>query len=143
MSHHHQSAWGGDWGYNQGATFNIVVDDNNKLVIDKPSFDITLNGTDFAAGSIMTFIEVKNLYSYFPQVKATLDALYLDGKLVSGYDASKVVNANDGAPYRLELEPVWCDFDQRLCLRYSRQRCDCRTRFQPVDAHPVYLQEPF
>lgn len=96
-------AWGGDWGYNQGATFNIVVDDNNKLVIDKPSFDITLNGTDFAAGSIMTFIEVKELYSYFPQVKATLDALYLDGKLVSGYDASKVVNTNDGAPYRLEL----------------------------------------
>lgn len=96
-------SWGGDWAYNQGASFNIVVDENSKLAIDNPSFDITLNGTDFADGSIMTFIQVDNLFSYFPQTKATFDALHLDGKLVSGYDASKIVNTNDGGAYRLEL----------------------------------------
>lgn len=96
-------SWGGDWNYNQGASFNIVVNEDSKLAIDKPSFDITLNGTDFAGGSIMTFIQVNDLFSYFPQTAASLDALYLDGKQVSGYDASKIVNTSDGGAYRLEL----------------------------------------
>lgn len=95
--------WIGDWNYTQGDTFKIIVDENAKLAIENPEFDITLNGTDFAAGSIMTFAQVNDLHKYFPQTHATLDNLYLDGKLVSGYDASKVIDASDGDSYRLEL----------------------------------------
>lgn len=94
--------WGGDWAYTQGASFNIVVDDNNKLAFDSPAFDITLNGTDFAAGSIMTFAQVDNLFNYFPQTHATLDALYLDGNSVA-FDAAMVPDTSDGGAYRLEL----------------------------------------
>lgn len=95
--------WGGDWSYNQGASFNVVVDGNSKLAIDNPSFDITLTSGDFAAGSIMTFAQVDKFQTYFPGTHATLDALYLDGNLVSGYDDSKIVDSSDGGNYRLEL----------------------------------------
>ncbi|MDE5919632.1 MAG: hypothetical protein K2H05_09010 [Duncaniella sp.] len=97
--------WAGDWNYNQGASFNVVVDGNNKLVFENPSFDITLNanGIDFTEGTIMTFVQVDNFYTYFPQTHAVLDALYKDGVKVTGYDASKVLDTNDGTPYRLEL----------------------------------------
>ena len=83
--------WGGDWSYTQGESFNIVVNENSKLAIEHPSFDITLENpaVDYSAGSIMTFAQVDNLYKYFPQTHATLDALYLDGNLVTGYDASR------------------------------------------------------
>lgn len=97
--------WGGDWSYTQGESFNIVVNENSKLAIEHPSFDITLENpaVDYSAGSIMTFAQVDNLYKYFPQTHATLDALYLDGNLVTGYDASKIIDAQDGDSYRLEL----------------------------------------
>ena len=98
-------SWAGDWAYTQGASFGIVVDENSKLAFDNPAFDITLTnsaGLDYNAGSIMTFAQVDNLYNYFPQTHSTLDALYLDGTSVS-FDSSKVIDAMDGAAYRLEL----------------------------------------
>lgn len=98
-------SWAGDWAYTQGASFGIVVDENSKLAFDNPAFDITLTNTaglDYNAGSIMTFAQVDNLYNYFPQTHSTLDALYLDGTSVS-FDSSKVIDAMDGAAYRLEL----------------------------------------
>ncbi len=95
--------WGGDWNYTQGAKFNIVVDENSKLTFDNPAFDITLTGDIYAAGSIMTFAQVDELHNYFPGVHSTLDALYLDGKEVTGWDPAKVLDAVDGTAYRLEL----------------------------------------
>lgn len=51
----------------------------------------------------MTFTQVNDLHKYFPQTHSVLDALYLDGNLVQGYDASKIVDTSDGDAYRLEL----------------------------------------
>ena len=98
-------SWGGPWDFNQGASFKVYVDDNKKLAIDNPSFDITYTSADHAAGSIMTFIETKDLFTAFPGVTATLDALVLDGK-ETAFDATKIVNTSaDGAGvhHRLEL----------------------------------------
>lgn len=107
--------WGGDWNYTQGASFNVVVDENKKLAIDNPKFDITLNGDIYAKGSIMTFAQVNDLHKYFPGTHATLDALYLDGNLVSGYDASKVLDTADGDAYRLELWNMYGSTSSKGC----------------------------
>lgn len=50
----------------------------------------------------MTFIEVADLYGFFPGTHAVLDNLYLDGSEVT-FDATKVLDANDSSKYRLEL----------------------------------------
>lgn len=50
----------------------------------------------------MTFIEVADLYGFFPDTHATLDNLYLDNTEVT-FDASKVLDANETPKYRLEL----------------------------------------
>lgn len=97
--------WAGTWGYNQGATFKVLVDENNKLAIDNPSFDITYNSADHAAGSIMTFIETQDFYTAFPSVNASLDAMILDGK-ETAFDATKILNTSadgSGIHHRLEL----------------------------------------
>lgn len=95
--------WGGDWTGPNDGSFTAVVDDNCKLSASKKDFDITLNGTDFAAGSIMTFINTEDLMNVFPGTHMTLTALELDGKAVTGWDPAKVANSNDGAKHRLEL----------------------------------------
>lgn len=96
-------SWGGPWDYNQGANFSIIVDENNKLDFSQKEFDITYESADHSAGSIMTFIEVADLYGAFPATHATLDALYLDGTEVTGWDKSMVVDSNENPKYRLEL----------------------------------------
>lgn len=103
--------WGGDWNYTQGAKFNIVVDENSKLAIDNPAFDITLTGDIYAAGSIMTFAQVDELHNYFPGVHSTLDALILDGKELTGWDSAKVLDVADNGAYRLEL---WNMYDPTM-----------------------------
>lgn len=99
-------SWGGTWGYNQGASMSISVDPATaKFVMNNPSFDITYESADHAAGSIMTFIQTDNLYLAFPGVMAKLDAVLLDGTEVI-FDSTKIVNTNaDGAGvhHRLEL----------------------------------------
>jgi hypothetical protein len=50
----------------------------------------------------MTFIEIADIYGYFPTMHSTLNSLKLDGNSVS-FDASKVVDTSEGAKYRLEL----------------------------------------
>jgi len=95
--------WGGSWDYNQGASFNIIADADAHLTIDNPTFDITYESDIHAAGSIMTFLQVSGFMQYFPGTRSKLDGLWLDGTEVTGWDASKVVNTNDGNDYRLEL----------------------------------------
>lgn len=94
-------SWGGTWGYNAGATFEVKYD-NFQYSIVNPSLDIKYESTDHAAGSIMTFLEVADIYGFFPGMHATLDNLYLDGSEVT-FDAAKVLDSNEDSKYRLEL----------------------------------------
>ena len=93
--------WGSAWGYNAGATFEVKYE-NFQYSLVASQFDIKYESADYAAGSIMTFVEVADIYKYFPGLHATLDNLYLDGKEVT-FDASKVLDANESPKYRLEL----------------------------------------
>lgn len=95
-------SWGGTWGYNEGATMEVVKSDKGEYSIKNNQFDITYNSADHADGSIMTFVEIADLYGFFKGTHSTLDELYLDGKAVS-YDKSKVVDSNENPKYRLEL----------------------------------------
>ena len=97
-------SWGGTWGFNQDATFQVVVNSSTgKLEVTNPTFDITYQSADHAAGSIMTFVQIDNIRRLFPDMHCTLDELKLDGTTVTGYDASKVLDSNEGDAYRLEL----------------------------------------
>ena len=91
----------GTWGYNAGGTLEVKYE-NFQYSLVAPQFDIKYEGTGCAAGSIMTFIEVADLYGFFPGTHAVLDNLYLDGSEVT-FDATKVLDANDSSKYRLEL----------------------------------------
>lgn len=98
--------WGDNqvWSYNQGATFEVKYE-NFQYSIVGGQFDIKYQleeGKDFSNGTMMTFIEVVDLYGFFPNTHATLDNLYLDGSEIT-FDATKVLDANEGPKYRLEL----------------------------------------
>ena len=94
-------SWGGTWGYNEGAAME-VVNEGGKYAIKNNQFDITYKSGEHADGSIMTFVEIADLYGFFPGTHSTLDELLLDGKAVS-FDQSKVIDANESPKYRLEL----------------------------------------
>lgn len=97
--------WQGTWGYNEGASFKVVADASGKLVASPStlSFNYAPVDVDHSAGSIMTFIEVKNFMHLFPGAHSVLNELKLDGKAVTGWDASRIYDTNDGDGYRLEL----------------------------------------
>lgn len=90
------------WGYNDGSTLKVVKSDKGQYSIENNQFDMTYEGSGFEGGTIMTFVEIADLYGSFPGTHSTLDEFYLDGKAVS-YDKSKVVDANENPKYRLEL----------------------------------------
>lgn len=94
-------SWGGTWGYNAGATFEVKYDDFQYSIVN-PSLDIKYESTEHGAGAIMTFLEVADIYGLFPGMHATLDNLYLDGSEVT-FDAAKVLDSNEDSKYRLEL----------------------------------------
>lgn len=95
-----------DWnGVNQGATFDVTLNtETAKYEVTKSKFDITYQdaANDYSAGSIMTFVQIADIYGFFPGMHCTLDALKLDGRSVS-FDKSKVVDNNESPKYRLEL----------------------------------------
>ena len=99
------SWWGSTWGTTQGASFDVKFEDN-KYTVSQNVFDITYNASDapsnYNEGSIMTFVQIDNVYGYFPQLNATLNNIWLDGNEVS-FDDSKVLNSNENPAYRLEL----------------------------------------
>lgn len=90
------------FGYNDGSTFKVVKSDKGQYSLENNQFDMTYEGSGFEGGTIMTFVEIADLYGFFPGTHSTLDEFYLDGKAVS-YDKSKVVDANENPKYRLEL----------------------------------------
>lgn len=89
-------------GYNDGSTLKVVKSDKGQYSLENNQFDMTYEGSGFEGGTIMTFVEIADLYGFFPGTHSTLDEFYLDGKAVS-YDKSKVVDANENPKYRLEL----------------------------------------
>ena len=94
--------WGGTWGTPASQSLGIKLVDN-QYVISNKSFDIKYSDTTQSGGSRMTFIEVADLYGLFPGTHATLDNIYLDGKELTGWDKTKVIDANESPKYRLEL----------------------------------------
>ena len=96
--------WPSTWGFNQGATFDVTLNaETAKYEISQNHFDIKYETADaYSAGSIMTFVQIDNLFGFFPGTQAVLNSCKLDDKAVS-YDASKIVNTSEGAAYRLEL----------------------------------------
>ena len=90
------------FGYNDGSTLKVVKSDKGQYSLENNQFDMTYEGSGFEGGTIMTFVEIADLYGFFPGTHSTLDEFYLDGKAVS-YDKSKVVDANENPNYRLEL----------------------------------------
>lgn len=90
------------FGYNDGSTLKVVKSDKGQYSLENYQFDMTYEGSGFEGGTIMTFVEIADLYGFFPGTHSTLDEFYLDGKAVS-YDKSKVVDANENPKYRLEL----------------------------------------
>lgn len=90
------------WGYNDGSTLKVVKSDKGQYSLENNQFDMTYEGSGFEGGTIMTFIELADLYGFFPGTHSTLDEFYLDGKAVS-YDKSKVIDSNENPKYRLEL----------------------------------------
>lgn len=94
-------SWVSAWGVNQGATLEVKYE-NFQYTLASSQFDIKYEATDYATGSIMTYIEVPGLYGFFPGTHATLTNLYLDGSKIA-FDATKVLDANESPKYRLEL----------------------------------------
>lgn len=90
------------FGYNDGSTLKVVKSDKGQYSLENNQFDMTYEGSGFEGGTIMTFVEIADLYGFFPGTHSTLDEFYLDGQAVS-YDKSKVVDANENPKYRLEL----------------------------------------
>ncbi len=90
------------WGYNDGSTLKVVKSDKGQYSLENNQIDMTYEGSGFEGGTIMTFVEIADLYGFFPGTHSTLDEFYLDGKAVS-YDKSKVIDSNENPKYRLEL----------------------------------------
>ena len=95
-------SWVGTWGYNEGQTLEVVNEGGKYSIKGNNQFDITYKSDAHKDGSLMTFLEIADLYGFFPGTHATLDEFYLDGKAVS-YDKSKVIDSNENPKYRLEL----------------------------------------
>ena len=95
-------SWVGTLGYNEGQTLEVVNEGGKYSIKGNNQFDITYKSDAHKDGSLMTFLEIADLYGFFPGTHATLDEFYLDGKAVS-YDKAKVIDSNENPKYRLEL----------------------------------------
>ena len=98
-------SWGGTWGTPASSSFDVVLNtETAKYEVSKNDFSIhyDANGTDHSAGCIMTFIQIDNLYGFFPTMHSVLTGLKLDGTAKS-FDATKVPDSNENPAYRLEL----------------------------------------
>jgi len=108
-------SWGGPWDYNSGEAFEIKLNgETAKYEVTPNTFDVKYESTDHSAGSIMTFVQINDLYTYFPGTHSTLDDCLIDGTSVS-YDKSKVLDAVDGNSYRIELWNMYGATSQSGC----------------------------
>ena len=108
-------SWGGSWDWNDGSNFSLALNSGtHQWEVSQPQQSITItpenSGADMSQGSIMTFVQINDLYSLFPGVHAKLNDVKIDGNSLTGWDASKVLDQNgdgDGRTYRLELFNVY------------------------------------
>ena len=108
-------SWGGTWGFNQGATFQVTLNaETAKYEVSQQDFNILYTSGDHAAGSIMTFVQIDNSRSWFPTMHCTLNSLKLDGQGVS-YDKAGVLDSNENDAYRLELWNMYGMTSQSGC----------------------------
>lgn len=108
-------SWGGTWGFNQGATFQVTLNaETAKYEVSQQDFNILYTSGDHAAGSIMTFVQIDNIRSWFPTMHCTLNSLKLDGQGVS-YDKTGVLDSNENDAYRLELWNMYGMTSQSGC----------------------------
>lgn len=99
--------WGAQqWGFNNNETFTVDFQDGYYSVAEN---DVTIKyeASGYSAGQIMCFIEVPDLYAFFPKTHSVLNSVKFDGVEPTGYDASKVVDSNENPKYRLELWNCW------------------------------------
>ena len=120
--------WGGSWDWNDGSNFSLSLNnETHKWEVSQPAQSISItpenSGADMSEGSIMTFVQINDIYSFFPGMHAALNDVKIDGKALTGYDASKVLDQNgdgDGKTYRLELFNVYgatsdnCAFGEKV-----------------------------
>lgn len=97
------------WGDNSGDSFTVNINDG-KYELSADKFAISINDGGFAAGPILTYIDTNNLALLFPGAKYRLDEIALDGNVLTGWDASKLVNTSadgKGINHRFELFNCW------------------------------------
>lgn len=97
------------WGDNSGDSFTVNINDG-KYELSADKFAISINDGGFAAGPILTYIDTNNLALLFPGAKYRLDEIALDGSVLTGWDASKLVNTSadgKGINHRFELFNCW------------------------------------
>ena len=108
-------SWGGTWGFNQGATFQVTLNpETAKYEVSQQDFNILYNSGDHAAGSIMTFVQIDNIRQWFPTMHCTLNSLKLDGNSVS-YNKTGVLDSDENDAYRLELWNMYGKTSQAGC----------------------------
>lgn len=105
--------WGGSW-YTYGGNVDVQIVDF-KYVASPMTFDAVYNWEDdgsdgFRNGSMLAYIDIANLYAFFPGTKTTLNSIKLDGAELTGWDPSKIYNLSaDGAGvnHRTEFWNCW------------------------------------
>jgi len=112
-------SWGGPWDYSDGTSFDVKVNPETAMYeLSKTAMSMKYESNIHADGSIMTFLQTKNLFRTFPNIKMNLDAIVLDGNALTGWDASKVLNVSadgKGIDHRLELWNCYGETSQKGC----------------------------
>ena len=105
------SGWGGSW-YTWGGQVDVKIEDG-KYVAAPITFDAVYNDDTnggFANGSMLAYIDIADLYAFFPGTKATLNSIKLDGNELTGWDPSKIYTMSadgGGVNYRIEFWNCW------------------------------------
>lgn len=95
------------WDANNGDTFEVKYENFQYKLGEKTTCNIKYEAEGYGAGVIMNFVQADNLYKFFPGTKAVLDKVVVDGKGLTGWDASKVLNSQEDGNHRIELWNCW------------------------------------
>lgn len=108
--------WGGSWGTWCGEATVSLVD--NKYVCEPITFTGKYSDSGFESGCMLAYIDIANLYAFFPNTVTTLNSIKLDGVELTGWDPEKIYTMSaDGAGvnYRIEFWNCWGPSSQNGC----------------------------
>ena len=111
------SSWGGQWGETVYGNVDVQLVDN-KYVAPATTFDATYSGSGFEDGSMLAYLEIGDLYAFFPGTTTTVNTVSLDGTALTGWDPSKIYTMSsdgNGINYRIELWNCWGPSAQNGC----------------------------